>query len=429
MNEDFLAYIWKFQYFGKTGLQTTAGEALHISRTGFQNFNAGPDFLDAEVRVGELRWAGAIELHVKASDWQRHQHTTDKKYDQVILHVVWENDLAVNRTNGSLVPVLELKNRVQPTLWQTYLNLKAPKPTIPCQPFLPQARALTKISMVERTLLERLEEKAENVLALYNATNNNWEETAFRALLGGFGFKINQVGFQKLAVALPFKVLQKHRHQPFQIEALFFGQAGFLTPASEDVYLQQLAKEFQYLKHKHQLPTSLQPADWNFLRLRPANFPTVRLAQVAALFSAREHWFAAFLETKTLKQWESFLTALPSKYWQEHYLPEHRGNFKTGSLGKTSIHLLLINVVAPLLAAYARETDKPELTEKALHLLEQLPAEKNHILAMYQELGFENKSAAQSQGLLQLHRNYCLPVKCLQCAIGNSILKKPKSTA
>src|SRR5688572_1945162 len=427
MNEDFLAYVWKFQYFDKTNLTVASGEPLVVLRTGIQNFNAGPDFLDAGVKVGDITWAGAVELHVKASDWQKHQHTTDLKYDQVILHVVWENDAPITRTNGSGIPVLELKNLVAPGLLKTYQELKQPKQTIPCEPFLAEINELTKITMVERSLLERLESKAERVRGIYQSSNHNWEATAYELLLAGFGFKINQPGFVKLAKALPVKILQKHRHQVLQTEALFFGQAGFLTENSEDEYLKQLQKEYSFLNYKYNLPEPLQRADWNFLRLRPANFPTVRLAQLAALFTAREHWFSSFLESKTLKQYETFFAVKPSSYWQEHYMPDRKGNIKIGSLGKSSIYSLIINVVSPLIVAYARETDQPELIEKALSLLEQLPAEKNSVLNMYESLNFENRSAAQSQGLLWLNQTYCLPVNCLQCAIGNKVLKKNKA--
>ena len=430
MNEDFLAYVWKFQYFDKTNLQTESGEMLSVLRTGMQNANAGPDFLDAALKIGEITWAGSVELHVKASDWQRHQHTADQKYDQVILHVVWENDAPVLRTNGTEVPVLALINRVAPALLQTYLHLKQPKPTIPCEPFLPQISGLTKTAMQERVLLERLEEKAERIRKLYRASGNNWEETAYAALLSGYGFKINQAGFEKLARQLPHKVLQKHRHQPLQTEALLFGQAGFLTGNfPDDAYLQQLQKEFTFLQHKYALTAPLQLADWNFLRLRPANFPTVRLAQLAALFHAREHLFSFFLADHSLKELEAFFVSEPSAYWQTHYMPGRSGKFRIGPIGKSSVNILLINLVAPLLVAYAHETGQLALIEKALNLLEMLPPEKNHILTMYEVLGFENKAASQSQGLLSLRLHYCGPVRCLHCAIGNGILKRTKTAS
>ncbi|MBK0402136.1 DUF2851 family protein [Adhaeribacter sp. BT258] len=428
MNEDFLAYLWKLQYFDKASLQTESGEPLSVLRTGMQNANAGPDFLDASLKIGEITWAGSVELHVKASDWHRHRHTTDKKYDQVILHVVWENDMPVLRTNGSEVPVLALQNRVSPALLQTYQQLKQSRLTIPCESFLPQISGLTKTAMLERVLLERLELKAERIRAMYYASGNNWEETAYAALLSGYGFKINQAGFEKLARQLPYKVLQKHRHQILQTEALLFGQAGFLTGNfSEDAYLEQLQKEFGYLTHKYNLPEPLQASDWNFLRLRPANFPTVRLAQLAALFTSQEHIFSFFLADHSIKDLEAFFVAKPSFYWENHYMPGRSGKIKVGAIGKSSINILLINIVAPLLVAYAHETGQLTLVEKALNLLEMLPPEKNQILTLYEALGFENKAASQSQGLLALSQNYCRPVRCLHCAIGNGILKRSKT--
>ncbi|MFC5272012.1 DUF2851 family protein [Adhaeribacter terreus] len=430
MNEDFLAYVWKFQYFDKTNLQTESGEPLSVLRTGMQNANAGPDFLHASLKIADLTWAGSVELHVKASDWFRHRHTSDQKYDQVILHVVWENDVPVLRTNNSEVPVLALENRVAPALLQTYLKLKQSRLTIPCEPFLSQISGLTKTAMLERALLERLELKAERIRNLYKASGNNWEETAYAALLSGYGFKINQAGFEKLAKQLPYKILLKHRHQTLQTEALLFGQAGFLAGNfPDDLYLQQLQKEFGYLKHKYDLPEPLQASDWNFLRMRPANFPTVRLAQLAALFTSREHLFSFFLADHSLKAFETFFFAKPSAYWQTHYMPGRSGKFKIGSIGKSSVNILLINIVAPLLVAYAHETGQLALVEKALNLLEMLPPEKNHILTMYEGLGFENKAASQSQGLLALGQNYCQPVRCLHCAIGNGILKRTKTAS
>ena len=426
MNEDFLAYVWKHQYFDKTELQTTAGEPLAVLQTGQQNTDAGPDFLSASLLLDGLTWAGSVELHVKASDWMRHRHTTDRKYDQVILHVVWENDAAVTRTNGTAVPVLELKERVAPELLQTYLRLKQPKPTIPCEPFLNQVREITKTAMQERTLLERLELKATGIREKLKLNGNDWEATTFQVLMGGFGFKINQQGFNRLAKELPFRVLQKHRHRLFQVEALLMGQSGFLAEPTAYEYIGQLQQEYAFLQHKHQLPAPMHRADWNFLRLRPANFPTVRLAQLAALFHLREHWFGSFTTFNKLADLVLFFQAKPSGYWAKHYLPGRESKSTIAPMGKSSINLLLINVVAPLLVAYARETDQPELVEKAVTLLEKLKPEQNHILSMYEDLQFENRTAAQSQGLLALYHGYCTPVRCLLCAIGAGILKRAK---
>lgn len=280
--------------------------------------------------------------------------------------------------------------------------------------------------MLERVLLERLEAKAGIILSEHAKTGGNWEETLYRSILKGYGFKINQPGFEKLAAVLPLHIIRKHRHNLRQTEALVFGQAGYLETA-EDAYILDLQKEYRFLHHKYQLAPPMQPSDWNFLRLRPANFPTVRLAQLAALIFSQEHWFATLFQAESIGSLYEFFSAEPSAYWQIHYLPGKQGKLKISSLGKNSIELLIINVVVPMLVAFSRDRQQPELTDKALDLLEQLKPENNSIMQLYHNLGFENKSAARSQGILELHNNYCKPVRCLQCAIGNSILKRAKS--
>lgn len=426
INEDFLAYIWKHQYFGKKNLETTSGSQLVILKTGFQNINAGPDFLNASVIIDNITWAGSVEFHVNASDWQRHKHATDLKYDQVILHVVWNNDLAIKRTDGSEISVLELKDRVASGMLQTYQQLQQPKLSISCAPLLQPVPEIARTMMLERTLLERLEAKAGIIISEHTKTGKNWEETLYRSILKGFGFKINQPGFEKLAAVLPLPVIRKHRQNVRQTEALIFGQAGYLETAVDN-YILDLQKEFRFLQHKYQLAPPMQPADWNFLRLRPANFPTVRLAQLAALISSQEHWFASLFQFENISTIYKFFSAEPSGYWQTHYLPGKEGKLRIGGLGQSSIELLIINVVVPLLVAFSRDRQLPEMTDKALNLLEQLKPEKNSIMQMYHGLGFENKSAARSQGILELYNNYCNPVRCLHCAIGNSILKRAKS--
>jgi hypothetical protein len=426
INEDFLAYIWKHQYFDKSDLRISTGLPLAILKTGFQNTNAGPDFFNASVLIDFITWAGSVEFHVNASDWLRHKHTSDLKYDQVILHVVWNNDLAIKRTDGSEVPVLELKSRVATGMLQTYQQLQETRFSIPCGQLLHSASEISRTMMLERVLLDRLKTKAGIILTEHSKTGRNWEETLYRSILKGYGFKINQPGFEKLATVLPLHIIRKHRHNLRQTEALVFGQAGYLETA-EDAYISDLQKEYRFLHHKYQLAPPMNLSDWNFLRLRPANFPTVRLAQLAALISSQEHWFATLFQSENLSLLYKFFSAEPSAYWQTHYMPAKAGKLKISSLGKNSIELLIINVVVPLLVAFSRDRQQPELTDKALNLLDQLKPEENSIMQMYQSLGFENRSAARSQGILELHNNYCKPVRCLHCAIGNSILKRAKS--
>lgn len=431
MQEDFLHYVWQHQYFDKTDLRTTDGKPISVLRPGFRNSDAGPDFLNARLQLGEVEWNGAVEIHLKASDWHRHQHQTDLKYDQVVLHVVYQADQVVCRTNGSEVPTLELASRLATGLLHTYNELllrPAPAEMLPCAPLLPAVPAITRTSMVERALLERVEQKAAAVAELHhNLLASDWEATAYHALAAAFGFQKNSEPLARLARALPLAVLRRHRHDLRQLEALLFGQAGFLAdaqskPATDD-YLVGLQTEFAFLQHKYSLHgTALSAHEWNFLRLRPANFPTVRLAQLAAVLHARPALFDALLTAADVPTLLRFLQAPASEYWRSHFRPGAPG--KVPGLGKGSAYLLITNVVVPLRVAYARHIGQPEMVENAVALLSQLPAEHNHITDYYAAHGFSHRTTADSQGLLALNRGYCVPRRCVHCAIGSRILQQ-----
>ncbi|MCX2738876.1 DUF2851 family protein [Pontibacter anaerobius] len=421
MKEDFLHYIWQHQYFDKTALATTEDEPLQVLRVGFYNTDAGPDFREAMLRVGKVEWSGSVEVHLSASDWHRHQHQLDQKYDQVVLHVVWQVDTQVLRTDGTEVPVLELRNRVDLRLLQTYERLQQSKNEIPCAAFWPGVPEITKTLMLERALVERLEEKGEEVLQVYRSYGNDWEQTAFHTLLRGFGFKINQQAFEQLAKSLPFHVVRRHQHNLLQLEALLFGQAGFLADADEE-YAQQLQREYTFLRHKYKLEP-LPRHQWNFLRMRPANFPTVRLAQLAALLHLHPSFFARLLETGTVKKYEQLFQASVSAYWQKHYMFGRGQKAVAKGMGKSSAQNLVINVAVPILAAYAVHTGERAYLEKAMNLLEQLKEESNKYTRLYEELGWQATSAAGNQAALGLYKRYCHPVNCMRCAVGNKIMK------
>ncbi|TGE28853.1 DUF2851 family protein [Hymenobacter metallicola] len=428
MKEDFLHYVWQHQYFDKTDLRTEAGELITVLRTGHRNADAGPDFLDARLQIGEVEWNGAVEIHLRASDWLRHQHQTDKKYDQVILHVVYSADQEIRRTNGSVIPALVLAPRLDLALVNSYQNLveQASTSLLPCASMLPRVPMITRTMMVERALLERVEQKADGLAALHEQLGQDWEATAYHALAAGFGFKKNTEPLARLAKALPLAVVRRHRHDERQLEALVFGQAGFLSDTESslaDPYVQELGREYEFLRHKYQLaPAAMAPHEWNFLRLRPANFPTVRLAQLVAVLHARPVLFSALLTASDIRTLEQFFLAPVPTYWRQHYQPGRPG--KVAALGRSSVHLLIANVVVPLRVAYARYVGQPELIESAVALLEHLPAEHNHITDVYQGVGFGHRSAADSQGLLALSRGYCQPRHCLRCAIGSRILQQ-----
>lgn len=424
MKEDFLHYVWQYQYFKKEQLQTSAGESVTVLHPGFYNkADAGPDFSAARIKIGDTEWVGSVEIHLDASDWRRHRHQQDAKYNQVVLHVVWENDEPVQREEGSPMPTLVLKGRVALPLQNQYQELLWSEQTIPCAAQAPAVDSIFKSAMLDKTLLERLELKASLVLARMEQSRQDWESTVYQTLAAGFGFKINQEGFLQLAQALPWQVVKKYRPRPKQLEALVFGQAGLLNAATDD-YLVELAKEHHYLAHKHSLPAPLPMSSWNMLRLRPANFPAVRLGQFLAVLLAQEHLWANLVTCETGEDYFNYFRQAPPKYWQEHYGPAKPSAQPFPALGDDSGQGLLINVVAPLLVAYARRFGNAAYQEKAVGLLEGLKKEQNKITRVYAGLGFPHGSAADSQALIQLFHAYCSPRKCLHCTVGHRLLKK-----
>ena len=428
MREDFLHYVWQHQYFDKNALQTTGGEEIQVLRPGQRNADAGPDFLNARLRLGEVEWNGAVEIHLRASDWARHHHQTDQKYDQVVLHVVHDADADVHRTNGTLIPALALAPRLAPGLLARYEALVAapPQAALPCAPLLPQVPMLTRTMMTERALLERVEQKADALAALHAHQGQDWEATAYHALMAAFGFQKNSEPLARLAKAVPLPVLRRHRHDERQLEALLFGQAGFLVENDEtkdDGYLADRRQEHEFLRHKYGLAAAALAAhEWNYLRLRPANFPAVRLGQLVGLLHRRPALFDALLTAGSVAALGEFFAGAPAPdYWQRHYRPGRPG--KVPALGKGSIELLISNVVVPLRVAYARHTGQPDLVESSVGLLAELPAEHNQYTDLYARLGFEHRTAADSQGLLALHKGYCAPRRCLHCAIGAKLVR------
>ncbi|GAA4497768.1 DUF2851 family protein [Hymenobacter ginsengisoli] len=423
MREDFLHYVWQHQYFDKVDLRTTAGEEIQVLRPGQRNADAGPDFLNARLRLGEVEWNGAVEIHLRASDWHRHNHQVDAKYDQVILHVVLTADADVRRTNGSLIPTLALAPRLAPDLLARYEALVASPPAapLPCAPLLGQVPQLVRTMMTERALLERVEHKADIMAELHAHLGHDWEATAYHALMAAFGFQKNSEPLARLAKAVPLPVLRRHRHDARQLEALLFGQAGFLVENEEtagDAYLADRRQEHEFLRHKYGLAeAALAAHEWNYLRLRPANFPAVRLGQLVGLLHRRPALFDALLTAQSVAALSEFFGGAPAPdYWRQHFRPGRPG--KVPGLGKSSIELLIINVVVPLRVAYARHVGQPALVESSIALLTELPAEHNQFTDLYEELGFEHRTAADSQGLLALHKGYCQPRRCLRCAIG-----------
>jgi hypothetical protein len=424
MEEQFISYLWKFQYFNTKDLSTTAGQALQVFHTGQPNSDAGPDFMKAHVYLDGIKWVGNIELHIRSSDWHLHRHHEDSAYDAVILHVVWEHDKTIFRLDGSEIAHLEIKELVEPELKQMYAKFWAyQEALIPCEAYFNSVPAFIKTSMIERALISRVERKAKEVLDLFKETGNDWDVCAWQVLLTAFGFKLNAEPMRMLAQALPFKYLQK-QGSIFQSEALVFGVSGFLNEEAKDEYHLQLQKEFHFLAAKFSLEKKcLNKSQWKFLRTRPNNFPTIRLAQIAALSTSRTGIFSSLLLERSIKQITEWLVEPVSAYWQTHYDFAKVSSTKHFQIGDVACHSLFINVVAPLNMAYAIWKLDPDLQEKVLAMLEKLPPEANQITRDWDSLGVQPRDAGESQGLIELRNSFCNAKKCLSCKVGAHLLR------
>ncbi len=427
MHESFLSYLWQLQYFNKKELMTFDGEKIEIFNPGTLNTNAGPDFSNARIKIGSIDWVGSVEIHTVSSEWNVHHHDVDRAYDNVILHLVWQQDKEIIRKDKTLLPTLELKGRVDESLIKTYRQLVSSSFSIPCQRSLPDVNDITKLSMVEKALMERLERKAEEARALYTQNRNNWEETLYQLLARNFGFKINSEPFFQLARLLPLKILRKHSDKREQIEALLFGQAGFLESSKGDEYYSKLQREHRLLVQKYSLlQKKMSKAQWRFLRLRPANFPSLRLAQFGAILHSRQNLFSAILSVDDIKGLMSLFTAMPSSYWLSHYQFSKKSKSEVHELGQMSIENVIINTIAPVWVAYGRMIDEQKWVDLSLKILQQLPAEQNKITQAWKELGIISKTSFDSQGLIELYNNFCQQKNCLNCNIGASLMRPPK---
>jgi hypothetical protein len=426
MTESFLHYIWQFQYFDRHDLSTTDGEVIRVFNPGIRNSNAGPDFSEARIRIGELEWRGTVELHIKASGWSDHRHGDDAAYENVVLHVVWENDKPILRSDGSRMPTLELKDRVDQAMWNSYRRLFTSAESIPCASSWTTVTDLTKLSMLDKVLVLRLEIKARSVLTMLGNNKGDWEETGYQLLVKNFGFKVNAEPFLRLGQSLPYRILQKHTDRPLQVEALLFGVAGFLDKVKADEYSSLLVREYSVLGRKYNLERQqLHKSQWRFLRLRPANFPTVRLAQLASLLSGRRNLISAFLGISSSKELLQLLDVQQSEYWQHHYQFGKQAE-RVPALGKASAQNIVINSIVPLLAAYSLAHDDQHYMDRAVELLQHIPAEKNIITRQWTTLGYKVGSAFDSQALIELYNSFCQKRRCLECMVGSSLIRPKK---
>ena len=426
MKEEFLYYVWKLQYFNKQDLRTFQGDKLVVLNPGTHNTQAGPDFLHSSILINNITWHGHVQLHVCASAWHQHKHQLDPAYENVVLHVVWEHDRPIHQQDGSPLPTLVLQGRVAPQLLQQYQELVDNQTAIPCANRFAQVAPIIKTAMSERALFQRLTNKNNLVYQLLDNNQGNWEETAYQLLAHNFGFKVNSSALLNLSLSLPLKIINKHAKNLLQLEALLLGQAGLLVSktSAPDDYLDKLAKEYAYLAHKYQLKTNtLHPMHWKFFRLRPANFPTIRIAQLAQLLHQHPHIFYLLAHTPPADLYKQ-LAVTQSAYWQQHYQFAKASKANIPGLGKASIENIMINTIVPLLVAYGKSKDEQVYIDQAMALLQSLPAERNAITNQWETLGMSVKSAFDSQGLIELFNNFCTKKKCLVCNIGGALMQR-----
>ena len=421
MTEEFLQYLWKFRLY-KPGIALVSGEPLEIIHPGEQNSDSGPDFFNTRIRIGDTIWAGNSEIHIRASDWHRHNHQSDKSYNNVILHVVLENDQPVMREDGHPIPVIEVGGKYDTGMYERYRGFMLNRQWIPCEGLIDDVDSFELEAWLESLLIERLARKETLISGMLKQNQNDWHETFYRSLARAFGFKLNADAFETLAKSLPQQYLGKHKDNLLQVEALLFGQAGLLNEELTDQYAQTLWYEYTFLRKKF----GLKPINgylWRFMRLRPLNFPTVRIAQFAMLIHQSAGLLSKLLEAVNVDQLLHLLDVGCSGYWQTHYQFEKDSASREKRLGRDSTILLIINTVIPFMFALGRHKDNQAIKDKALQLLEDLPGEVNSITKKWVSLGMDISSAAQSQAFMELKNNYCNFKKCLNCRIGNTLIR------
>jgi hypothetical protein len=421
MTEAFLHHLWLHQRIDAARLRTIDGETVEVLHPGRINRNAGPDFFNARLRIGATQWVGNVEIHLHSSDWNRHGHQDDPAYSNCILHVVYEHDEPVCDTDGVVLTTLELKGRFDERLATNYFELLCQEQVIPCESHLDSIDPLSKILLAERMMVERLEQRSALMVRLLELTNWHWEEAFFIALARNFGFHVNSDPFERVARSIPYTALLRLRERLLSLEALLFGQAGFLDEGVSDDYLRRLREEYLFQRHKLRLQPLHQPG-WKFLRLHPANFPTVRLAQLAMVLHAGFPVFQRCAEAESLPELFEVFRQGVSAYWRSHLRPDVSTVDVPRIIGDDAVRLLVINTVVPFLFLRGRKTGDERMCDRAFRWLNELPAENNRILRQWQSVGWKPKHAGESQALLQLYEHYCSVKKCLTCTIGHQLV-------
>ena len=422
MKEDFLHYVWQYKKFDFSNLTTVSGEVLTITNCGNYLQQTGPDFFNAQIVIGNQKWAGNVEIHIKSSDWYLHHHEKDANYDNVILHVVWEHDTPVFRKDNTEIPVLELKKYVSKKELEKHQSLTSQKSWIYCERQIDTIDYFVFQNWQERLFIERLERKYRPIEQLLKETGNNWEAVLFCMLAKNFGLNTNGETFLKIAKSIPFTIIRKESLEIENIESLLFGMADLIPVDAEDNYTKELRKRFYYISQKYSLKKIItEPVQ--FFKHRPDNFPTIRLAQLAMLYHKHLNLFSKVIVAKTVKELRHLFEITISDYWQTHYQFDKASPKKKKQFSKSFIDLLVINTIVPIQFAYAKSQGK-ETSEFLIDLLREVAPEKNIIIEKFSGFGIKAKNSFESQSLLQLKNEYCNYSKCLQCAVGIQLLKE-----
>ncbi|PZP51333.1 MAG: DUF2851 domain-containing protein [Pseudopedobacter saltans] len=416
MNEKLLHFIWRYQYFQIANMETTNGELLAIAHPGLYNNHQGPDFLQGKIKIGKTILVGNIELHVKTSDWDAHQHSNDINYDNIILHVVWLHDKEIDSRHP--FATLELQHYVPKVLLEKYNYLQNLSPKfIACQDSLPVLSELSWTNWKERLGVERLKRKTVAILESLVRYKGDWASVFWEEIAAGFGTKVNTECFRQMAASVPMSIIRRQRENLLVLEAILFGQLGLLDRAFEESYPKQLQKEYLYQKQKYALKKVSTPLA--FLRMHPRNFPTIRLAQLAMLLHRSEHLFTKVISTDSLEELSSLFEVAAQSYWDNHFvLDKVSDQYSPKQIGNSMLSILLINCVVPMVFAYGKYHQDEGLQEKALNWLSQIGPEDNKIIKLWKQHGISSRNALESQSLLELYRHYCEPKKCLSCNVG-----------
>jgi hypothetical protein len=423
LKEEFLQYVWKFQKFDTSNLQTTDGEIVEVISPGLHNFDSGPDFFNGTIRIGAQQWAGNIEVHVLSSLWYSHGHDRDPAYDNVVLHVVWRHDRVVFRNNNAEIPTIELENRVPALAISNYQRLYSGMHRwIPCEADFSRVDNLIYKNWLDLLFIERMEQRTDRYASVLLKLKNDWEALLFRELCISFGTKVNKEAFGSIADSVDFSLVRKLSKEKGQLEALLLGQSALLEDDSGDEGYMKFRNDYLFLKRKFQLDNSTVIPS-KFFRLRPTNFPTVRLSQLANLYENRPRLFSDIIDVEGIDEYYQLFEAMASSYWDTHFSFGNEHKRRAKPISRKFKDHLLINVVMPVKFYYLRHNGFAD-DEEMLNLAAQLQPEKNQIISKFERLGKETGNILESQALLQLKNKYCAKKRCLQCRIGSEVLGK-----